>query len=49
MIVERCPFLNEVVGGSIPVVNSSLYLTNKKKKKKRVGRKPRVHSLQGRQ
>jgi hypothetical protein len=29
-IVERYPFLNEVVGGSIPAVKSSLYSTEKK-------------------
>ena len=30
VIVERYPFLNEVVGGLIPVVKSSLYLTKNK-------------------
>ena len=31
VIVERYPFLNEVVGGSIPAVKSSIYLLEKKK------------------
>jgi hypothetical protein len=31
VIVERYPFPNAVVGGSIPVVKSSLYLTKKNK------------------
>ena len=31
VIVERYPFLNGVVGGSILVVKSSLYLTREKK------------------
>ena len=30
VIVERYPFLNAIVGGSILVVKSSLYLTRKK-------------------
>jgi hypothetical protein len=29
VIMERYPFLNGVVGGLIPVVKSSLYLTEK--------------------
>jgi hypothetical protein len=29
VIVEKYPFPNGVVGGSIPAVNSSLYLTEK--------------------
>jgi hypothetical protein len=32
VIVERYPFPNGVVGGSIPVVKSSLYLTHQKNK-----------------
>lgn len=31
VILERYPFPNEVVGGSVPVVKSSLYLTEKEK------------------
>ena len=27
VIVERYPFMNEAIGGSIPIVVSSLYLT----------------------
>jgi hypothetical protein len=34
VIVERYPFLNGVVGGSLPTMKSSLYLTRKKKKEK---------------
>ena len=46
-IVEMYPFPNEVIGSSIPVVKISLYLTEKETSQ--VGRKPRAHSLQGRQ
>ena len=35
VIVERYPFPNGVVGGSIPAVKSFLYLTEKKTKKKK--------------
>ena len=45
--VESYPFLNEIVGGSIPVMKSSLYLMGKKTRQ--IGRKPRGHSPQGRQ
>ena len=39
--------MNGVIGGLIPVVKSSLYLTEKKTSW--VSRKPRVHPPQGRQ
>jgi hypothetical protein len=39
VIVERYSFLNGVVGGSIPVMKSSLYLTRKEKKRKEKKRK----------
>jgi len=42
VIVERYPFPNGVVGGLIPTLKSSLYLTGKIIKNK-VGRKPRTH------
>jgi hypothetical protein len=41
VIVERYPFMNEVVDSSIPDVSSSLYLTGKKTNY--VGRKPRTY------
>ena len=44
IIMERYPFPNGVVGGSIPIVKSSLYLT---KEFGQAGRKPRAHPLQG--
>ena len=39
--VERCLFRDGVVGGSIPVVKSSLYLMENTNY---VGKKPRAHS-----
>ena len=47
VIVERYLFPNGVVGGSIPVILSTLYLTYKKTSQ--VSGKPRAHSTQGRQ
>ena len=44
--MERHPFPNGVVGGSIPVVKSSLYLIEEENNQ--VGRKPRAHPPQGR-
>jgi hypothetical protein len=46
VILERYTFSYGVVGGSIPAVKSSLYLTEKTSS---VGRKPRAHPSQGRQ
>jgi hypothetical protein len=48
VIVERYPFPNGVVGGLIPAVKSSLYLTEEEKKTSQVSRKPRAHPSQGR-
>jgi hypothetical protein len=48
VIVERYPFFNGVVGSSIHVVKSSLYLM-KKNYVGYVGRKPRTHPPQGRE
>ena len=44
--MERYSFPNEVVGGSIPALKSSLYVTEKPSY---MGRKPRTHSPQGKQ
>ena len=47
VVVEKYTFSNGVVSGLIPVVKSSLYLTEKKTSL--VGRKPRARPPQGRQ
>ena len=46
VIVERYPFLNEVVGGSIPAMKASLYLTEKTSQ---VGRKIKIQPQQDKQ
>jgi hypothetical protein len=40
VIMERYPFPNGVVGGSVPVMKSSLYLTEERKKENVGGQEP---------